>query len=593
MKFLEWFIPEENKINSEIYDKSRLIVNVLLIACLVGTFFGISYLKMDNKIAGNMLLFGLLPLSIIYAFIFKYLVKSTSILSNLMCLSLTIVVNTMIATTGGTTSFSSYWLPLIPLFAILTNGKKAGWFWLFINSLCYFSIFTLESKGFIFPNYIPEHRRFAMKLFVILASSSIIIVVAQIFERQRKKAIQELENEKKSVEKKVEFAIKEIEEQKKQLILSSNKADEINNQLIDNERELLESINKTEEARKKLAQEQNKLEENQKYLELSVERILKAMDKFSNGDLTAKIAIKEEGIIGKLFEGFNKSVSNINNMFTKISETIDKTDDFSSYIMQITKEIEEGTQAQLAQTNQVSNATKQIVTTSEINLDLTMKTAENAESNKMIAYAGGVIVNNTVNKMNKIGETVHDSTQKILKLGDSSKKISEIISVINDIASQTNLLALNAAIEAARAGEQGRGFAVVASEIRKLAEKTSLSTKEISTMIKSIQSETNQSIEIMSTVTNEVESGLELANEAGNALNKIVSSSEKLLEMINEISTVVEEQAVTNQQVSGNIFEISELSNSSLVKVSQISESVENLKTLTSNLRELSDNFKI
>ncbi|MBK7091914.1 MAG: hypothetical protein IPH59_09365 [bacterium] len=127
--------------------------------------------------------------------------------------------------------------------------------------------------------------------------------------------------------------------------------------------------------------------------------------------------------------------------------------------------------------------------------------------------------------MNKIASVVQDSAATIQALAKSSDQIGEIISVIDDIADQTNLLALNAAIEAARAGEQGRGFAVVADEVRKLAERTTKATKEITDMIKGIQSDTKGAVVSMEQGIHEVEGGRQLADKAGESLNAILDFS--------------------------------------------------------------------
>jgi len=133
-----------------------------------------------------------------------------------------------------------------------------------------------------------------------------------------------------------------------------------------------------------------------------------------------------------------------------------------------------------------------------------------------------------VNEVREIARTVDDLAKLITALGDGSKQIGEIVSVIKDIADQTNLLALNAAIEAARAGEQGRGFAVVADESGNLRKKTAHSTSEIGNMIKAIQDETDRAVVSMEEGTKKVAVGVGLANLAGEGLHKIVESVKNL-----------------------------------------------------------------
>ena len=155
--------------------------------------------------------------------------------------------------------------------------------------------------------------------------------------------------------------------------------------------------------------------------------------------------------------------------------------------------------------------------------------------------------------MIKISEVVKQSAETVQALGKSSDQIGEIVQVIDDIADQTNLLALNAAIEAARAGEQGRGFAVVADEVRKLAERTTKATKEIATMIKQIQKDTNDAVESMQQGTAEVEVGKKLAEKAGSSLQEIIHGAEQVVDIVTQVAAASEEQSSAAEQISKNI----------------------------------------
>jgi methyl-accepting chemotaxis protein len=221
------------------------------------------------------------------------------------------------------------------------------------------------------------------------------------------------------------------------------------------------------------------------------------------------------------------------------------------------------------------------------------RTAEVAEQNGQIAFKGGKAVEDTVSKMKDIAMVVKNTSTSIEKLGSSSQAIGEIISVIDDIADQTNLLALNAAIEAARAGEQGRGFAVVADEVRKLAERTSDATKQIAKMIKGIQQETQDAVLVMQTGTKEVENGIKLADDAGNSLRLIVSSSQELINMITQISAASEQQSATSEEISKNVNSISKVISESARQIEDIAESSDNLSQQTVLLTELMSQFKL
>lgn len=181
--------------------------------------------------------------------------------------------------------------------------------------------------------------------------------------------------------------------------------------------------------------------------------------------------------------------------------------------------------------------------------------------------------------MESIKEKVGISAEKVQEMGKRSEQISTIVATIEEIASQTNLLALNAAIEAARAGEHGKGFAVVADEVRKLAERSTSSTKEIDIMLNGIVETVSEAVTAMQSGTMEVESGVENANEAGKALAEILTASEavnaqatlaatasdqmrlaaeQLIEAVDSVSAVVEENTASTEEMSANSTEISE-----------------------------------
>ena len=197
------------------------------------------------------------------------------------------------------------------------------------------------------------------------------------------------------------------------------------------------------------------------------------------------------------------------------------------------------------------------------------KEAENtATKSGSLSTEGQQIVLDAAKEMGDIAATVQEAASHVQRLGVDSKQIFSIVSTIGEIANQTNLLALNAAIEAARAGEQGRGFAVVADEIRSLAERTAQSTKEITQMIKGVESLTVQVVQGMDEGSQRVEFGVEKASEAGRSMADIKQGSEEVIIAVSSISQALEEQKQASSEVAINIEQISELSrrNSEAVK---------------------------
>jgi methyl-accepting chemotaxis protein len=252
-----------------------------------------------------------------------------------------------------------------------------------------------------------------------------------------------------------------------------------------------------------------------------------------------------------------------------------------------------GAQEQSAQTSEIASAVEQM---SKTILETTRNSSAAAEAAKnagSIAKEGGKIIMDTIDGMNRIAEVVKKSAETVHVLGKNSDQIGEIVQVIDDIADQTNLLALNAAIEAARAGEQGRGFAVVADEVRKLAERTTKATKEIASMIKQIQVDTNEAVVSMNEGTKEVEKGKQLTDMAGKSLHQIIAGAETVVDMSTQLAAASEEQSSAAEQISKNIEGINNVTKESAAGIQQIARASEDLNRLTVNLQELVSKFKV
>jgi methyl-accepting chemotaxis protein len=219
--------------------------------------------------------------------------------------------------------------------------------------------------------------------------------------------------------------------------------------------------------------------------------------------------------------------------------------------------------------------------------------SESSTEAQKTAAGGGEIVRDTIAAMQEVSESTTVTAGMIEKLGESSEEIGSIISVINDIADQTNLLALNAAIEAARAGEQGRGFAVVADEVRKLAERTTIATKEISTMIGSIQTETSTAVTAMSEGTEKVENGVKLANATEEALSQIVIGVQSVNDMVRQIATSTEEQSATTDEISRNMDTITEVASSSAASITEVTSTITGVARLATELKGLVSGFTV
>ena len=223
----------------------------------------------------------------------------------------------------------------------------------------------------------------------------------------------------------------------------------------------------------------------------------------------------------------------------------------------------------------------------------TQSAAETARSAAQTANEGGAIVKQMLASMHSIAAAVSETSCTVGLLGEDSRRISQIVTVIDEIARKTNLLALNAAIEAARAGEQGRGFAVVAGEVRHLAESTAQATGEISIMIQGIQARTHAAIAGMAAGNIAVGQGVVTTNQAGEALERIIGMAERVERMITQIAIAASQQAAAADQSSSSLDSIHTLSHESLAEMATTTTSIETLRVLAATLERQVERFRL
>ena len=218
--------------------------------------------------------------------------------------------------------------------------------------------------------------------------------------------------------------------------------------------------------------------------------------------------------------------------------------------------------------------------------------SEASEEARQNALKGKKIVVSAVDSINRVQKQALAMKGNLDKLGSQADGIGQIMNVISDIADQTNLLALNAAIEAARAGEAGKGFAVVADEVRKLAEKTMQATKEVGLAVKSIQEGTSSNIKDMDSTVQVVTQTTELANQAGQAWNEIVTASEEMSEQITSIATASEEQSAASEEISRSVEDINRVTMETAQGMQQTQEATSELASLAAQLGDIVQDFR-
>jgi methyl-accepting chemotaxis protein len=335
------------------------------------------------------------------------------------------------------------------------------------------------------------------------------------------------------------------------------------------------------------------MQEQEAYLTHSVEKILAAMDRFADGDLEAHLGSAQQEVIDHLYEGFNRAVSRIRGLIQEVAEAASSTAGAVEEISASTETLASSTSGQTAQSQEVAAAIEEMTHTISENAQTATFTAEAASQSGELAQEGRTVVQRTVELIEEIVAFVGESAEAVEELGAAGQRIGEITAVIEEIAEQTNLLALNAAIEAARAGEHGRGFAVVADEVRKLAERTTEATRQITEMIDNVQRETTAAVQTMRTGNEKVRRGREMAGEAGAALDKIVDQVERVLDWVNQMAAATEEQSSTSTEMARSIELIAEDTAKVVQEIGQIDGATKELSRLTASLLSAVGKFKM
>ena len=321
-------------------------------------------------------------------------------------------------------------------------------------------------------------------------------------------------------------------------------------------------------------------------------QLLDELADLADGDLRVQATVTES-FTGAIADSINFSIDQLRSLVSQINETSGAVSSAADQTQASVNQLSEAAKQQANEIAQVSEAVNDMAVSIDQVSYNAAESSSVAERSVEIANNGAAVVQNTIDGMDNIRGQIQETAKRIKRLGESSQEIGDIVSLINDIADQTNILSLNAAIQASMAGDAGKGFAVVADEVQRLAERSGAAAKQISALVKTIQSDTNEAVTSMEQTTSEVVRGTRLAQDAGVALGEIESVSTSLAEIIENISDAARQQAASAGKISNTMKSIEDITSQTTEGTQATVVAVGNLAEITNELRSSVTGFKL
>lgn len=313
----------------------------------------------------------------------------------------------------------------------------------------------------------------------------------------------------------------------------------------------------------------------------------------AKGDLTTQLPPGSDDEVGKLIHAMFEMQTALRNAMRETASSARDILASSKNLSEAVSQMDISASIQSSAASAIAANVEELTVSINIVADNTGEAARVAHESDAQAGSGHSAIEQLVSQIGEVANVVRTAAEQIAQLKVDSEKISDIVSVIKDIADQTNLLALNAAIEAARAGEAGRGFAVVADEVRKLSERTALSTGEISHMVGAIQRSTGDVVTGVGRGVELVDSSVAFAGQAGDAIARLREMAQRVAELVGDVDGALREQSAASTEVAKKIEDIATQAEEASAIAHETSRSAESMANTAHSMETMVSRFRV